>query len=170
MTRLAGTQAQGRFFPVEVMQRYSNLDIASKTLRKLHASALITPDGSPVHGSGRSCEKSELAQPFKLDQRLKPETVAEIVARYEAGEPSTALASTFAINKNSVIKLLREADVPIRKQGLTNDQIAEAVQLYASGQSLAKIGTHLAVDHGAVWRQLRKRGVKMRDSHSREMK
>lgn len=94
--------------------------------------------------------------------------MAEIIARYEAGEPSTALASTFGISRNSVIKLLREADIPIRKQGLTDGQIVKAAQMYADGMSLAKIGAHLGLDHGTVWRQLVKRGVKMRDNHGRE--
>jgi hypothetical protein len=94
--------------------------------------------------------------------------VAEIVSRYEAGEPSTAIAASHELSKGSVIRLVREAGIPIRNQGLTNDQVAEAAPLYASGLSLAKIGVRLGVDHGTVWRQLRKRGVKMRDTHGKE--
>jgi hypothetical protein len=47
--------------------------------------------------------------------------VAEIVARYEAGEPSTALAAAFDLSKGSVIRLLREANITIRNQPLTDD-------------------------------------------------
>jgi hypothetical protein len=94
--------------------------------------------------------------------------VAEIVSRYEAAEPSTAIAASHELSKGSVIRLVRETGIPIRNQGLTNDQVAEAAQLYASGLSLAKIGVRLGVDHGTVWRQLRKRGVKMRDTHGKE--
>ena len=65
------------------------------------------------------------------------------------------------------IRLLRNADIPIRNQGLTDDQIAEAAQLYTSWKSLAQIGAHLGVDHTTVHRQLIKRGVTMRDTHSR---
>jgi hypothetical protein len=90
------------------------------------------------------------------------------VARYEAGESSIALGRTFGIGKNSVIRLLRDAGVPIRNQGLSDDQITEPVRLYESGLSLAKIGIQLGVDHGTVRRQLLKHGVKMRDSHGRE--
>jgi DNA-directed RNA polymerase specialized sigma24 family protein len=59
--------------------------------------------------------------------------------------------------------------VSIRNQGLSDDQIAEAAQHYASGLSLAKIGARFGVDHGTVWRALKKRGVKMRDTHGREV-
>lgn len=149
------------------MQRYSNLDTPSKTLQILRTAGLISPDGRPVDRSDRSVEKIEPPQPFKLDQRLKPAILAEIVARYEAGEPSTAIAASYGLSKGSVIRLLREAGVLIRNQGLTGGQIAEAAQLYASGLSLAKIGVKFGVDHGTVWRQLTKRGVKMRDTHGR---
>ena len=153
---------------MEVLQRYSNLDTVQKTLRMLHKAGLVSPDGRPIPRSDRSTEQIEPAQPFKLDQRLKPDTVAEIVARYDAGEASTAIATSCGLSKGSVIRLLREAGITIRNQGLTDDQIAEAAQLYASELSLAKIGTRFDVDHGTVWRALKKRGVRMRDTHGRE--
>ena len=150
------------------MRRYSNLDTPSKTLQILHAARLISPAGKPIARSDRSTEQIEPAQPFKLNQRLKPEIVAEIVARYEAGEASAAIAASYGLSKGSVIGLLRDAGIKIRNQGLTDDQIAEAAQLYASGLSLANIGARFDVDHGTVWRQLKKRGVKMRDTHGRD--
>src|ERR1700733_4805546 len=110
---------------VEVMQRYSNLDTPSKTLQILRAAGFVSPDGRPVCRSDRSVQQIEPAQPFKLDQRLKPEILAKIVAGYEAGEPSTALAVAFGLSKGSVIRLLRQAGISIRNQGLSDDQIAE---------------------------------------------
>jgi transposase-like protein len=126
------------------MRRYSNLDTVQKTLRMLQSAGLISPN-----------------------QRLKPATMAEIVAKYEAGEPSTAIAVSYGLSKGSVIRLLREAGVSIRNQGLTDDHITEAAQLYESGLSLAKIGARFGVDHGTVWRALKKRDVTMRDTHGR---
>lgn len=67
-----------------------------------------------------------------------------------------------------MIKLLREAGVSIRNQGLTDEQVAEAIRNYEAGKSLAKIGTHLGADAGTIRRALLKRGVTMRDSHGRE--
>jgi hypothetical protein len=150
------------------MQRYSNLDTPSKTLQILCAAGLLSPGGKPIARSDRSTEQINPAQPFKLDQRMKAEILLEIVARYEAGEPSTAIAASFGLSKGSVIRLLREASIPIRNQGLSSDQVAEAGQRYVSGDSLAKIGALLGVDHGTVWRALTKRGVRMRDRHGRK--
>ena len=67
-----------------------------------------------------------------------------------------------------MIRLLRDAGITIRNQGLSDDQITKAAQLYDSGLSLAKIGATFNVDHGTVWRQLKKRGVIMRDTHGRD--
>jgi hypothetical protein len=146
------------------MQRYSNLDALSKFFQKLCTDGLITPDGRAVRRSDRS---PEVVRPFKLDQRLNDQMRADIVARYRSGEPSTAIGVADGLNKNSVIKVLREAGIPIRRQSLTDDQIAEAVRLYEAGQSLATVGRHLGVDHGTVWRALKKRDVQMRDTHGR---
>lgn len=75
----------------------------------------------------------------------------------------------FDLSKGSVLKVLREAGVTMRNQGLRCEQIGEAQRLYEdAGWSLARIGEKFGVDHGTVWRQLRKRGVQMRDAHGRE--
>lgn len=150
---------------MELLGRYSKLDSFQRSVAILTKSLVRGHDGTFRTRLSRS--QTAAPEPFKLDQRFRPDITAEIVTRYEAGEPSTAVAARFGISKGSVIRLLREAGVPIRNQGLTDDQIAEAVQLYASGHSLAAIGAHFGVDHGTVWRQLRKRGVKMRDTHGR---
>lgn len=149
------------------MRRYSNQDTVPKTLQSLRRSGLITPDGRPVHQPNRADDEITPGQPFKLNQRLKPAIVAEIVARYQAGETSTAVAAAYGLSKGSVIRLLRDAGVPIRRQGLTDDQTTEAAHLYESGLSLARIGEHFDVDHGTVWRALKNQGVKMRDGHGR---
>lgn len=120
-------------------------------------------------GGGHGARDSQaVVRPFKLAQRLDTASKATIIARYRSGESSTSLAAVFGVSKNSVIKLLRDAGVPIRRQGLTNEQIDDAARLYEAGQSLAKIGRQLGVDHGTVWRQLKNCGVRMRDTHGRE--
>lgn len=107
--------------------------------------------------------------PFKLTQRLTQATVNEIVSRYEAGEPSTALMSAFGLSKGSVLKILRAAGVTMRNQGLSEEQIKEAERLYTENAwSLARIGDKFGVDRTVVRRQLLKRGVRMRDTHGRK--
>jgi hypothetical protein len=150
---------------VEVMQRYSNLDTVSKLFQKLCADGLISPDGKAISRSDRPAEP--IAQPFKLSQRLDDSTVNQLIKEYEDGKSSYELAASYNLNKGSVIRLLREAGVAIRRQSLTTGQIEEAAQLYEAGRSLAKIGEHISANYGTVWRALKKRGVQMRDTHGR---
>jgi DNA invertase Pin-like site-specific DNA recombinase len=151
---------------VELLRRYSKHDTFQRSIHILTKSLVRSHDGT-FHPPSKRPQPAPV-EPFKLDQRLTPATITKIIERYEAGEPSTAIAITFNISKGSVIRLLRQANVPIRNQGLSDDQIAEAAQLYASGNSLAAIGAHLGVDHTTIHRYLLKRGIKMRDTHGGE--
>lgn len=112
------------------MQRYSNLDTLSKFVQKLLADHLITPDS---RATCRSDPSPEVVRPFKLDQRLDEAIRAEIVSSYHSGESSVIIGAAHNLNKNSVIKVLREAGIPIRRQPLTEEQIDDAAQLYEAG-------------------------------------
>jgi hypothetical protein len=74
----------------------------------------------------------------------------------------------FNLSKGSVLKVLREAGVVMRNQGLSVEQIEEAQRLYEAGWSLARIGAEFGVDHTVVRRQLIRHGVRMRDTHGRD--
>jgi hypothetical protein len=152
--------------PVELARRYSKLDSFQRSIHVLTKSLLRSHDGTFRAPSPRP--QTSPPEPFKLSQRLKSVVIEQIITRYEAREPSTALAASFGISKGSVIRLLRDAGVLIRNQPLTDNQITKAAHRYGSGQSLSAIAAHLGVDHGTVWRALKKRGVRMRDTHGRE--
>ena len=98
----------------------------------------------------------------KLDSRVDGELIARLVAEYEAGTPSTQLMGMFGLSKASVLKLLREAGVEIRRQGLDEAGIQAAIQLYRSGLSLKIVGAQLGVDGETVRLVLRKAGVSRR--------
>lgn len=67
----------------------------------------------------------------------------EVIARYQAGEHNTALAKDYGVAKATILGVLREGNVVVRRQPLTPEQIARAVQLYAYGDSVATIGEAL---------------------------
>ena len=152
---------------VDVAGGYSKLSAFRGHLKTLRSCLVTDATGSfppPAHRP----RSTLAAAPFKLSQRLGPNTIRQIVRRYEAGEPSTALMAAFGLSKGSVLKVLREAGAVMRNQGLNDGQIEEAQQLYEIGWSLARVGEKFGVDHGTVWRQLVKRGVQMRDTHGRQ--
>ncbi|MFF7944516.1 hypothetical protein ACFZC5_32825 [Nocardia gamkensis] len=152
---------------MDVAGGYSKLDTFQKQVETLR-NCLVTDGDGGFQAPSHRHQQASAVLPFKLSQRLGQETIRQIVARYEAGEPSTALMKEFSLSKGSVLKVLREAGVAMRNQGLSEEQVGEAQGLYAAGWSLARIGEKFGVDHSTVWRQLRGRGVTMRDTQGRE--
>lgn len=65
--------------------------------------------------------------------RLTDEERAEVVARYAAGETSTALAAEHGVAKSTILGILRANSVVVRRQPMSADQVAEAARLYESG-------------------------------------
>jgi hypothetical protein len=131
---------------VDLAGGYSKLDSFQKQVERLR-NCLVMDGSGGFHSPSRRPQPPSAAPSFKLSQRLGQETIRQIVARYEAGEPSTALMQAFGLSKGSVLKVLREAGVAVRNQGLNAEQIDEAQRLYEAGWSLARIGEKLDVDH-----------------------
>lgn len=104
----------------------------------------------------------------KVDRRLSPAQIAELVQAYRDGDGTPELRRRYSLSQGSVLKILHSHDVTMRRQGLTGEQIANATDLYGAGQSLAKIGIKLGVEAGTVRRALLKQGVQMRDTHGRQ--
>lgn len=68
--------------------------------------------------------------------RLSAEQQATAVARYSSGETSTVLADEYGVAKSTILRILRESRVVVRRQSLTAEQVSEAADLYESGLSL----------------------------------
>ncbi|WP_308204775.1 helix-turn-helix domain-containing protein [Gordonia sputi] len=66
------------------------------------------------------------------------------------------------MSKTRVATILREQGVPLRRQGLTDEQVSEAMQLYETGKSLATLGAHFGVSHATIANVLKKHGVRLR--------
>ena len=86
---------------VEVLGRYSKLD-PIKTFPEV---------------KGVRSPKAMLPHVHSARRRLGPDNIAALVADYEDGQPTTALMGTYALGKGTVLQLLRDAGVQIRKPG-----------------------------------------------------
>ncbi|OXR47129.1 hypothetical protein B7C42_00251 [Nocardia cerradoensis] len=93
---------------------------------------------------------------------MPPEAVTELVIAYQAGIPTTELCKRYDISKASILKLLAEHGVTMRRQPLTTDQINQAAKLYADGNSLRTIAVQLDSSFSTVREALIARGVQMR--------
>jgi transcriptional regulator of aromatic amino acid metabolism len=93
---------------------------------------------------------------------LTPQDIADIVTQYEAGKTTQQVGNRYGISKTRVATVLREQDVTIRRQGLSNEQPREAITLYEAGKSLGWIGARFGVSHTTIAAKLRQHGVRLR--------
>lgn len=85
------------------MSRYSNhVPPLLDRLQKLAQSVALDIE------AGRPIDPVKSPRVHKLDERLDSETMARIVAEYEAGGSSESIGALFCLSKRSVIKILRE--------------------------------------------------------------
>ena len=140
--------APGLLRVVEVMGRYSNLE-PFKVLPEVEAYRSLPSEPAP--------------KTHKLDQRLSPELIAELIAAYESGLPTNKLMKQFNLSKGSVLKLLREASVRLRNQGIPDEAASEVTRLYVEQEwSSQRIGDRHGCDAETVRKFLRKHGVEVR--------
>lgn len=145
-----------RLVGVGLLQDYSKYDAVG--LRHL----LQRIESAPK----RRSTSANIAPERRLYRRLSPETIAELVAAYQAGESTNSLCLRFGISKGGVLKLLADHNIAMRQQPMTQDEVDEAVRLYvADGLSIRAITQRLGKSKGSVWKALHDRGVPMRPTH-----
>jgi len=93
---------------------------------------------------------------------LKPDDIADISRRYEAGETTQHIGTHYGISKIRVATVLREQGVKLRRQGLTTEQISEAAEYYKAGKSLSWLAARYDVSPMTVSTALRGQGVQLR--------
>ena len=98
--------------------------------------------GSPAHR----------APVRNIRRRLGQAAIDELIARYQAGAPTTQLMADYSISKSAVLRLLKEASVAMRRQPLTEQQVQQARQLRATGMSIADVATKLGLARESVRR------------------
>lgn len=143
----------------ELIRRYSKQDGTWFELERLLRVLDRVPAGS------RSERDPRCGTRFKLEHRLDPEMVARLVADYEAGVPTTQLTSRYSLGKSSVLRLLAEAGVVMRKRPMTPEQVDEAVALYEGGLAYRQVAERIELDRTTVWLALKARGVVFRSAN-----
>jgi lambda repressor-like predicted transcriptional regulator len=98
-------------------------------------------------------------------QRQRRLTAAEAVAvaqEYLAGATMRELARRFNVHRTTISSCLHQLAVPLRRQGLREDDLAELARLYQEGWSLARLGEKYDCDDETVRQFLLRHGVAMR--------
>jgi hypothetical protein len=119
-----------------------------------------------VHG--RQAEQEPAVKRHKITQRLAAETIAQILAEYQAGITTPALAKQYDIGTTAVKRLLHTNGVQLRRyHRLSEVEAHAAAQLYEAGWSLAEIGRKLDADDETVRQRLKQLLLPMRGAQRR---
>ena len=87
----------------------------------------------------RPQQATRKTQRYRLADRFTMEELAQLVARYQAGEMSTALAREHGIAKSTFLRLLAEHGVGARHRGLTPAKEKEILRLRKQEMIIRKI-------------------------------
>lgn len=109
------------------------------------AAALKRMDGGQI--KPRQEKSPRKTQRYRLSDRFTPEELAQLVARYQAGEMSTALAREKGIAKSTFLRLLAEHGVASRPRGLTPVKEAEFVRLRQQGMVIRDIAKQVGCSY-----------------------
>ncbi|WP_196810959.1 hypothetical protein [Arthrobacter sp. 35W] len=99
----------------------------------------------------------------KIVHRLTVDDQVNIAARYQQGCSSRQLAEAYKVSKTSIVILLRESGIPIRRQGLSDFKADDIAKHYAAGASLAAIGNVYGVSADTVRKLLLRQGITLRN-------
>jgi DNA invertase Pin-like site-specific DNA recombinase len=97
-----------------------------------------------------------------LRRRLAPQTIAELVARYNGGEHTPALSRQYGISKTGLLQLLQDKGVPLRRRSVTPEDAERAVRLYERGLTIDEVVKPIGYSYSTVQRLLHQKGVVLR--------
>ncbi|WP_235781156.1 hypothetical protein [Sinomonas notoginsengisoli] len=89
-------------------------------------------------------------QRYRLVDRLGADVLDNLIARYEAGEPTTALSAECGIAKSSLLRLLKERGIAMRQQSLTAEQKTRMLQLRGQGRAIRAIAAEVGCSYGTA--------------------
>jgi DNA-binding NarL/FixJ family response regulator len=86
-----------------------------------------------------------------------------LVAKYEAASSTvSSYKERCGLGKGSVLSILREAGVKVRRQAMTDERLEEIKQLYQSGLTIREVAADLAMPKTTVQDALARLGQAMR--------
>lgn len=137
---------------VELLSNQVGVTLTPEGIRRLAAY-----DDGMVH-----IEEPQAFKIHGLEARLGPETVRNVVTRYESGESATSIAKDLSVAPSALLRLLARKGVVVRKHGLTPEQDSTLASEYEAGATMAELEKKHQLSHGAVIRALRRAGVTTR--------
>lgn len=98
---------------------------------------------------------------------LTTEQKQEIISLYQSGLGSDTIAKQFDIHPNTVLKILKQANInrrPIVRKKIQITDEPKIVEMYQQGMSAPKIAEQFGVEHTLILRYLEKNGIDRRSA------
>lgn len=92
----------------------------------------------------------ETERPLRKITLLTKHQRSTVVTTYKNGTSMTELAHTYTCHKQTISRILREADVEIRTNQIPEAQARQALELYGELRKHAEVGRRLSLDRKAV--------------------
>jgi hypothetical protein len=92
----------------ELVRLYSNLHSVAMRLCQLHQAAM---------SHNRSYPERPLSVPQRVDRRMGAAMIKRVVSEYVSGVSTTRLATRYGIGKGTLLRLIRESGVTVRRRG-----------------------------------------------------
>lgn len=99
------------------------------------------------HIKPRSPRAIPKTQRYRIADRFTPDELAQFVARYQAGEMSTALARECGIAKSTFLRLLAEHGVDARPRGLTPAKEKDILRLREQGMIIRDVAKRVGCSY-----------------------
>lgn len=119
---------------------------------------------------GATIEAERPVRPSALrarQRRLTADELEVVAGAYRAGSSMNDLANSFQVHRTTIAGHLRRLNVPLRRQGLPDEQLAEAVSLYGVGWSCQRLAERYHCCDETVRQTLRRAGVNLRSPWER---
>lgn len=108
---------------------------------------------------------SEVPRGRRLEQRLRPEVIEDVVSEYQGGATCRELARKYNVSVSGMEALLKRRGVTLRgaykRLMLTSEQKTEIVTLYRDGARSHPLGAKFGVSSSTVMKLVREAGVRV---------
>lgn len=101
---------------------------------------------------------------WQVDLRLSSVDKAAMVEGYRRGIPTTTLCTEYHVSKDTVLRILAQAGVQMRRQPMTPEQVDEAGRLYVGGLSLSQVSERIGAHQDTIRLALLRAGMTLRPS------
>jgi IS30 family transposase len=106
----------------------------------------------------RRAKRPALSRQHSIARRLRAQTVHQMAAEYEAGASAAEVSQRYGVAKSTVLRLLRQASVPVRFPRLSSADADRIADMYVRGMPQTEIAKAVKRSPSAVWHVLRRQG------------